>query len=67
MHERKREERMLIQERERLSMQVTEGEQVQKRRGRKRKCNKKKSDLLNDVGSGIPLVHDKALTRCLPM
>jgi len=67
MHERKREERMSIQERERLSMQVTEGEQVQKKRGRKRKCNKKKSDILNDVGSGIPLVHDKALTRCLPM
>ena len=52
---------------ERPSTQVTEGEQDQKRRGRKRKWNKNKSDVLNDVGSGIPLVHDKAFTRCLPM
>jgi len=52
---------------ERLSTQVTEGEQDQKRSGRKRKWNKNESDVLNDVGSGIPLVHDKAFTRCLPM
>jgi len=52
---------------ERLSTQVTEGEQDQKRSGRKRKWNKNESDVLNDVGSGIPLVHDKAVTRCLPM
>jgi len=81
MHEIEREDRLLTRDRvmeASLSMDVTtreespltrsrEGEEEQKRRARKRKCNKKKSNLLNDVGSGIPLVHDKALTGCLPM
>jgi len=59
--------------REGLLTQMTEGDgdeefvQVKKRRARKRKRNAKKSEELDDVGSDIPLVHDKALTRCLPM
>jgi len=60
---------LCTQEREEtLSMQVMEGKHEQKQRGRKRKWNKMKPDVLKDVGSGIPcLVHDKAFTRCLPM
>jgi len=59
--------------REELLTQMTEGDgdtefvQLKKRRARKRKRNVKKFEELNDVGSDIPLVHDEALTGCLPM
>jgi len=66
-------EREDLSMREELLTQMTEGDgdtefvQVKKRRARKRKRNVKKFEELNDVGSDIPLVHDEALTGCLPM
>ncbi len=63
MHERARGERPT--EREEWP---TMNDGKQKQRGRKRKWNRMKLDVLKDVGGGIPcLVHDKALTGCLPM
>ncbi len=65
MQQREGEEIPKIQERGEWPT-MHDGEQ--KQRGRKRKWNKMKPDVLKDVGSGIPcLVHDKAFTRCLPM
>jgi len=62
MHERARGERPT--EREEWP---TMNDGKQKQRGRKRKWNRMKLDVLKDVGGGIPcLVHDKALTGCLP-